>query len=107
MGGATLSVFTENRDACCHLYLRGALARETVRVLEDHVDRLDCCARPSVVIDLTDLDHLDRVGARVLHGVQHYGLTRGCQVEIVGASRPTVKVLEASAGDLATELATA
>jgi len=81
-----LGIATEHEGDHCRLSLSGVLGADTVRVLEEHIDRLDCCAAAYLTIDLTRLEHLDPTGARVLHGIRLYASARGCNIRLTGAS---------------------
>lgn len=81
-----LGIATEHEGDHCRLTLTGELTADTVRVLEAHIDELDCCAAAHLSIDLSRLDHLDPTGARVLHGIRLYASARGCNIRLIGAS---------------------
>lgn len=92
-----LGIATEHEGDHCRLTLSGVLGVDTVRVLEEHIDRLDCCAAAYLTIDLTRLDHLDPTGARVLQGIRLYAAARGCSIRLTGASAgATLALREAS-----------
>ena len=85
----------------CRISLSGALGADTVGALEEHIDRLDCCATTKLTIDLHRLDHLDDTGARVLHGFRLYAAARGCNFRLVGASPAACFALQEAADDMA------
>lgn len=105
LASSDLKLFAENRDGYFHLFLRGALGPDTLRTFEEYMDRSDCCARPEVTIDLTGLDHLALVGARVLNGYRLYASTRGCRLRIVSGSPQIRSILDEAASELSSDLA--
>jgi anti-anti-sigma factor len=76
----------------CVLSLRGELHAGSVAVLEAQFDRLGRTSCHRVVVDLTDLTHLDLTGARVLIGLRHYVQARGGQLSVLG-STPMVRAV--------------
>jgi ABC-type transporter Mla MlaB component len=89
-----LGIATEHEGDHCRLALTGVLGADTVKVLEEHIDRFDCCAAANLTIDLTRLDHLDPTGARVLYGIRLYAAARGCNIRLAGASQGATIALQ-------------
>lgn len=95
-----LAVWTEQSTDRCVLRLRGRLDAGTVPELDRHVDRLGCRWCEEVVVDLSRLDTMDSVGARLLVGFGHYAAGRGGRFEVVGASREVAALIAAAEVEL-------
>ena len=87
---AGLAIWTDQSQNRCVLRLTGRLCADTVRLLDNHVDLLGCRACDEVVIDLTGLEAMDPVGARLIVGFGHYVAARGGRFRVDGAA-PTVR----------------
>ena len=85
-----LSIWTDQNQHRCVLRLRGRLCADTVRLLDTHVDLLGCQALYEVVLDLSGVDRMDQVGARVVVGLGHYVAGRGGRFSVAGAT-PAVR----------------
>lgn len=94
--GKLLSVWTEQQANRCTLRLRGRLTGDTAADFNTHVDRLGCRWCDEIVIDVSGLECMDQVGARLLVGLSHYVAARGGTFRTVGA-RPVVSALMAAA----------
>ena len=97
-----LGIATEHEGDHCRLCLSGVLGAGTLRVLEEHIDRFDCCAAANMTIDLTRLEHLDPTGARVLYGIRLYAAARGCNIRLTGASPGATLALREAGAHLGT-----
>lgn len=95
-GPSSLSVWTDQSHNCCVLRLSGRLCSETVRLLDSHVDILGCRSCDEVTIDLSTLEDVDPVGARLIVGFGHYVAGRGGRFRVDGASA-TVQAMIARA----------
>lgn len=91
-----LAVWTDQSANHCVLRLGGNLGAETVSLLNRHVDLLGCRSCEEVVVDLSDLETLDPVGARLLVGLAHYVSGRGGTLSLEGAT-PYMEALLADA----------
>lgn len=92
-GGPELAVTFQQVGPMCLLSLEGPLDAGTVGVLEAQFDRLGRTSCARVVVDLTELSHIDRTGARVLAGLGHYVRARGGQLTLLGAAPFVTDVL--------------
>jgi anti-anti-sigma regulatory factor len=81
-----LSVWTDQRANHCILRLRGSLGAGTVSLLARHVDLLGCRSCDEVTVDLSELDLLDPVGARLVAGLGHYVAGLGATFSVCGGS---------------------
>lgn len=97
-----LAVWTDQSSNRCVLNLRGRLCRDTVSLLDRHVDRLGCRWCDEVVVDLRSLELIDEVGARLLVGLGHYVGGRGGTFRIQGARADIGVVIDAAEVDLET-----
>jgi anti-anti-sigma regulatory factor len=79
-------VWTELTTNRCVLRLRGRLCADTVALLNGHIDRLGCRSCDDVVLDISRLDVIDRVGARLIVGLTHYVAGRGGRLSVEGAA---------------------
>ena len=96
-----LAIWTDQSANRCTLRLRGRLTADTVSLLDRHVDRLGCRWCDEVVIDLSGLELMDCVGARLIVGFSHYAAGRGGRFEVRGARADTADLLAAAEIELA------
>ncbi|HET9075808.1 MAG TPA: STAS domain-containing protein [Acidimicrobiales bacterium] len=83
---AGLAIWTDQSHNRCVLRLTGRLCADTVRLLDNHVDLLGCRACDEVVMDLSGLEAMDPVGARLIVGFGHYVAARGGRFRLDGAA---------------------
>ena len=98
--GAELAIWTDQSANRCTLRLRGRLTADTVSLLDHHVDRLGCRWCDEVVIDLSGLESMDCVGARLIVGFGHYTAGRGGRFEIRGARPDATALIDAAEVEL-------
>lgn len=91
-----LAIWTDQKQNRCVLRLRGRLCSDTVRLLDRHVDLLGCQSCDEVVLDLSGVDVMDQVGARVVVGLGHYMAGREGRFQVSGAT-PAVRSMIAAA----------
>lgn len=96
-----LSVWTDQWANRCVLRLRGALTSATVHVLDRHVDQLGCRWCDEVVVELTLVDEIEPVGARLITGLGHYVAGRGGRFSVEGASADALAALQAAEEEMA------
>jgi anti-anti-sigma regulatory factor len=100
-GAGRLAVWTDQRAHRCVLRLEGSLTRHTVSQLDRHVDLLGCRSSEEVTVDLTGLDVLDEVGARLLVGLAHYVAGMGGKFTLKGGTESAGALIAAAERELA------
>jgi anti-anti-sigma regulatory factor len=98
---ADLAVWTDMGSGRCVLRMRGRLCQDTVAVFDRHVDRLGWSWCDEVVVDLSSVVLMDRVGARLVVGLGHYVAGRGGRFGVQGASPEHAAVMRAAEAELA------
>ena len=99
--GGELAIWTDQSANRCTLRLRGRLTADTVPLLDRHVDRLGCGWCDEVIIDVSGLELMDCVGARLIVGFSHYAAGRGGSFTVRGARPDTAALLAAAEVELA------
>lgn len=93
---AALSIWTDQSQHRCVLRLEGRLCAETVRLLDSHVDLLGCQSCDEVVLDMSHVEMLDQVGARLVVGLGHYVAGRDGRFSLSGATRAAQSMIDAA-----------
>ena len=76
------------------LSARGHLIAGSISALEAQIDQIGCGESRKVILDLTELEEIDRTGLRVLAGMVHYVQASGRKMDIIGASGRVARAIE-------------